>query len=274
MPERSPPRPRTEPLSRGELVHLRWAVPPLLVLVAGNLVFDLAGPGYGQIGARLLAEHTAGDAPLRRAVLAAASITWATAALAFVLLGVGALAGAWRLINECVQGRARRPFLLFAAAASALGFANLLLADLLELPLQAIYRVTLDALRAQAAVDEGRVAIVGAFVAGINVMAVVVPAMLLAAAAASALPPRAGWNEATLARRAMQVREVVGVTAAFLGAGVLHMGAWTHLAGATLSAEADATLDVVAGPVTLFWGMTFTLMTAAFYVPVASTAVG
>ena len=269
MEEGSSPRLRTEPLARAELVHLRWAVPPLLVLIAGNLFFDLAGAGYGRVGAQLLADHAGGDAPLRGAVLAAAAITWATAALAFILLGAGALVASWRLVNERVQGRARRPFLLFAAGASLLGFANLVLADLADLPLEAIYRVTLDALRAEPMLDGGRVAIAGAVVAGINVMAVVVPAMLLAAGAASALPPRAGWNDRTLARRALQVREVVGVTAAFLVAGVLHMGAWTHLAGATLSAEADATLDLVAAPVTLFWGTTFTLMTAAFYLPLA-----
>jgi hypothetical protein len=56
----------------------------------------------------------------------------------------------------------------------------------------------------------------------------------------------ASWLEARLdppepvrarpfARRAQQIRRVVAMAAAFMVAGVLHMGAWTHLAGATLS---------------------------------------
>jgi hypothetical protein len=270
MPDDPPSRIRTAPLSRAELGHLRWGVPPLLVLLGGNLVFDLTGPGYGRIAARLVTEDAAADAPVRSAVLSAAALGWGAFALVYLAVSIGALVVSWRILDSRVQGRARRPFLLFAFVASLLGFANLVIVDIAGLPMRAIYFVTLEALYAEPTVDRWRADVVVGVVAFINVMSVIVPALFLAAGAAAALPPVAGWNEATLARRALQVREIVAIAAAFMVAGVLHMGAWTQLAGATLGAEANAVLDTVAVPVTLFWGTTFTLMIAAFYLPLAA----
>ncbi len=266
----TPSRLRTKPLSRGELRHLRWGVPPLVVLLAGNLLFDLSGPGYGRIAARLLAEDAMSDTPLRDAALTGAALSWGALALVYLAVGAGALLASWRILNTRVQGPARRPFLLFALAASTLGFANLVTVDLAGLPLRAIFAVTIEALRAEPAVEPWRVDVVAAIVSLINVASVVVPALFLAAGAATAMPPVAGWTETTLARRALQVREIVAIAAAFMVAGVLHMGAWTQLAGATLDGDANTTLDKVAVPVTLFWGTTFTLMIAAFYLPIAA----
>lgn len=263
------PRRRTEPLTAAELRNLWWAVPSLAVLLVANLLFELTGDGYGRL-ASLLAETATptGDAA-REAVHAAAALTWATLALVYLCAGAAAAIGSWRIVGERVRGRARRPFLLFAAGVTVLGLLNLAFADLTDAPMRDIYVVTRDALRASPAVGPARLAALTAVLTFINVMSVFVLALLFAAAAASALPPMAGWNEATLALRALQVRRFVALAAAFMVAGVLHMGAWTHWAGATLSAAADVALDEVAAAATIFWGATFTLMIAAFYVPVS-----
>lgn len=260
---------RTAPLTAGELWHLGWAVPPLAVLLLANLLFELVGGGYARAAAQLFATTAASSDIVRDSAQAAAAINWATLALVYLCVSAGASVGAWRIISDRVEGRARRPFMMFAFGVTVVGLLHLVAIDVARLPLRAIFAVTFDALSISPALRPMQVAVIGSVVALINVMSVVVPALFLAAAAASALPPVAGWNETTLAHRALQVRQFVGIAAAFMVAGVLHMGAWTHWAGATLSAAADAALDEVALPVTLFWGTTFTLMIASFYLPVA-----
>lgn len=269
MDDASSPRRRTAPLTADERRHLWWAVPPLAVLLAANLLFELAGGGYARVAAQLLATSRTEGEIVRDAVQAAGAISWATLALVYFCVSVGATVGAWRILNERVGGQARRPFMLFITGVLLLGLLHLIVADLTGASLRAIFAVTFDALSTSPSAMFAPVGVIGAIVAFINVMSVFVPALLLTAAAASALPPLAGWNETTLARRALQVRHIVALAAAFMVAGVLHMGAWTHWAGATLTADADAALDQVAVAVTLFWGTTFTLMIASFYLPVA-----
>ncbi len=270
MEESSTSRLRTRPLSRAELDYLWLGVPPLAVLFLANIVFELAGNGYARLGETLVVVGDGtGAGPEREAVLAAASLSWAATALLYVCIIVAAAVGAWRILNTRVQRRARRPFVVFTMVATLLGLANLAVADTFDLPLSAIFRVTLEALRMEPSVTGGHAAAAGFVVALINVLSVFVPALLVTTAAASALPPVQGWNERSLARRALQLREIVGLSSAFMVAGVLHMGAWTQLAGATLASDADLALDVAAVAVTLYWGTTFTLMIASFYVPVA-----
>lgn len=263
-----PAPPRTAPLTAGELWHLSWAIPPLTVLLVANLLFELTGGGYGRVGERLL-ETAARNDGARDAVEAAAAISWATLTLVYLFVSAGATLGAWRIIDARVRKRARRPFILFTLGVTLTGLVHLAAVDVTGAPLRAIFGVTAQALAASPAISAIQREVIAVVLGLINVMSVVVPALLLTAAAASALPPVAGWNEATLARRALQVRRIVAYAAGFMVAGVLHMAAWTHWAGATLSAEGDATLDRVAATVTLFWGTTFTLMIASFYLPVA-----
>ena len=244
-------------------------MPPLAVLLVANLLFELVGGSYARVAAQLLETRaTPGDIE-RDAVFAAAAISWATLALVYVCVSAGVIVGAWRILNERVQGPARRPFTLFIGGVTLVGLLHLVAISVAEAPLLAVFAVTRDALLTSPAIEAGRVAVVGTVLALINVMSVFVPALLLTVAAASALPPVAGWKETTLARRALQIRRVVTMAAAFMVAGVLHMGAWTHWAGATLSAAGNEALDEVALAVTLFWGTTFTLMIASFYLPAA-----
>jgi hypothetical protein len=262
-------RRRTAPLTADERRHLWWAVPPLAVLLVANLLFELAGGGYARVAEQLLATTAAGGDIARDAVGAAAAISWATLVLVYLCVSAGATIGSWRILNERVEGRARRPFVLFAVGATLLGLMNLVAVNLTQSPLLAVFAVTFDALSASPAIGSLQVAVIGAVVALINVMSVFVPALLLAAAAASAcrLSP-AGTRRRS---RAVPCRSATSWAWPPLSwsPGVLHMGAWTHWAGATLAAAADVSLDQIAVTVTLFWGTTFTLMIASFYLPVA-----
>jgi hypothetical protein len=260
-------RGRTAPLSRTERRHLWWAAPPLAVFVLANVVFDLIGGGYATVGRDLIAAADGDGEAHRAAVVVAAALGWAGSALIFVLVGVGVAVAAWRVLSARVRGRARVPFLVFIAVVAFGNLAHLFVVDRADTALRGIFSVTLDALRAEPMVSADEATAARLVVAAINVMSGIVPAFFIAAAVATTLPPLAGWNPVTLARRARQIRQVVALAAAFMVAGVLHMGAWTQLAGATLATEADHAFDLVAVAVTLFWGAVFTSMIASFYLP-------
>jgi hypothetical protein len=187
--------------------------------------------------------------------------------LVYVVVAGGSAAAGLQVLRSRVRGPALRPFRRLALAIAAVGLAHLALVDALVLPLRAIFHVTYDTLAAGGALDPVRLLGVRALVGLINVMSVVVPAVVLTAAAATALPPLEGWDEASLVRRSRQVKEIVGVAAAFMVAGVLHMGAWTHWADALVP---GGELGRLATGVTLYWSAAFTLMIAAFYLPVAT----
>lgn len=254
MSELPPGRVRTAPLTPAERRHLWWAAPPLAVLVLAHLFFDVTGGRYGEVARTLVADVPGDGADGRAAVVAAAVLGWAGLALVYLVVAAGAAGGAVRLLTSRVRGRARRPFLVFALAVTAAGLAHLGLVDRFDRPLADIFGVTVDALAAEPTVGGVQVAAMAAAVTVINVASVAVPALFLAAAAATTLPPGASWSEASLAGAARAIRQVVAIAAGFMVAGVLHMGAWTQLAGATLSAEGDHRHDLVAVAVTLFWG--------------------
>ena len=106
----------------------------------------------------------------------------------------------------------------------------------------------------------------------VNVQAMVVPVVALLAACSTLAPPRVG-NRPDPEFYAVQMRhlkEVLTAVSAILVAGVLHMGAWLRWPAA-LIADKDAHEAVLgtALAITLFWGVTFTLMLVSTYLPAA-----
>ena len=257
-------RVRTERLTSADLRSLWWAAPPLAVLVLANSMFELVGGAYAE---RAFATVTVGAGAPPDAAAIAAGFAWSATAMVYLVVGLGTAAAMLRIVRSRVRGVAVRPFRRFALAVIAIGLVHLLIVDGFGLPLGGIFHVTMTGLEASGLVMPWRQSAIALVVGAINVMSVAVPALIVTAAAASALPPLGGWDEASLVRRVRQVKRGVGVAAAFMVAGVLHMGGWTHWAGA-LTGMAD--LDTLATAVTLYWGTAFTLMIASFYLPVAS----
>ncbi len=106
----------------------------------------------------------------------------------------------------------------------------------------------------------------------VNVQAMVVPVVALLAACSTLAPPMAGHqpDPAFYALQMRRLKEVLATSSAILVAGVLHMGAWLRWPAA-LIADKDAHEAVLgtALAITLFWGVTFTLMLVSTYLPAA-----
>ncbi len=106
----------------------------------------------------------------------------------------------------------------------------------------------------------------------INVEAVVVPVVAILAACSTLASPLRGdqADPDFCATQMKRLKEVLGASSAVLVAGVLHMGAWLRWPAALISDKAahEAVLGA-AMAVTLFWGVTFTLMLVSTYLPAA-----
>jgi len=106
----------------------------------------------------------------------------------------------------------------------------------------------------------------------VNVQAMVVPVVALLAACSTLAPPSSGDkpNPEFCAMQLTRLKEVLTAASAILVAGVLHMGAWLRWPAALIADKAahEAVLGAALA-ITLFWGVSFTLMLVSTYLPAA-----
>ena len=106
----------------------------------------------------------------------------------------------------------------------------------------------------------------------VNVQAVIVPIVVLLAACSTLAPPVTGNlpNPEFCALQMKRLKEVLTAAAAILVAGILHMGAWLRWPAALVADKnAHEAMLGAALAITLFWGVTFTLMLVSTYLPAA-----
>lgn len=106
----------------------------------------------------------------------------------------------------------------------------------------------------------------------VNVQAMVVPIVALLAACGTLAPPISGVtpDPTFYASQMRRLKEVLTAASALLVSGILHMGAWLRWPAALVADNAgqEAVLGTALA-ITLFWGVTFTLMLVATYLPAA-----
>jgi hypothetical protein len=104
----------------------------------------------------------------------------------------------------------------------------------------------------------------------INILAAVTPIILLLAVCATLRLPMVPCrlHRDTLAKRMLRLKEIINVGSAFLVFGVLHMGMWLNWT-ASLVKNPDLTAKIAgaAWSISAYWGVAFTLVLAATYVP-------
>ncbi|OQW33797.1 MAG: hypothetical protein A4E19_02815 [Nitrospira sp. SG-bin1] len=106
----------------------------------------------------------------------------------------------------------------------------------------------------------------------VNVQAMVVPVVALLAACSTLAPPPTGRrpDPEFYAMQLTRLKEVLAAASAILVSGVLHMGAWLRWPAALIAdPAAHESVLGAALAITLFWGVTFTLMLVSTYLPAA-----
>lgn len=106
----------------------------------------------------------------------------------------------------------------------------------------------------------------------VNIQAVIVPVVALLAACSTLASPVSGQppDPKFYASQMKRLKEVLTAASALLVSGILHMGAWLRWPAALVTDKAgqEAVLGTALA-ITLFWGVTFTLMLVSTYLPAA-----
>ncbi len=102
----------------------------------------------------------------------------------------------------------------------------------------------------------------------INILAAVTPIILLLAVCATLRLPKEPCRPDILAKRMARLKEIINVGSAFLVFGILHMGLWLNWTASLVKDPAlSAKIAGAAWSISAYWGVAFTLVLAATYVP-------
>ena len=243
-------------------IHL--ALYPIIVFIVGNLMFDEIGNLFAVHGL----QQTESILPsANHHEVIAGGHTWAASANAYLLIMLFTMTILCQWIWTKARGRLAAFYLFISGTLISLGLTYLVHIDTNNRPIKAIFLVTFRSLRLNEYLQKNlAINTVSNTLATINILSIIVTAMLCAFAPLLARKPINGWTEKELFNRVKDLRLITVVASAFLIAGTLHMHAWMAWSTEILNTES---LEAVINSVTFYWGSVFTIMLAAFYVPIS-----
>lgn len=261
-------------LREGEGSALLLAVPPLLVVVGAHLLFDINAFDLVDLGKALVASLTAsaaGEPGLGvRLAVSEARIVWSLTVFLNFCAAMSLTVAAVMILRRSVSLRGLRFFLPVGVLLIVFGIASLIHAGLAATPMSGIFTFTFDSLVAIHGAADPFVRAVWVQVQVLNLLTVVAPVLALMAACSTLAPPKRGGlgDVAFLSGQLTYLKAILNLGSVYLVAGILHMGVWLRWPGAVVGDETlrERILDHAFG-VSLYWGGTFTVMIAAFYVP-------
>ncbi|MAE66410.1 MAG: hypothetical protein CMJ18_19240 [Phycisphaeraceae bacterium] len=255
--------------------HLLLLAPPLLTLLLAQLLFSLAFHGatdYLDVVWRQVGASSPGDDLLIRE--ATARFAWLGSAMLYFVAALYAIVSCAAFLFRGLSGRQRSTAFAACAVLCAAGLCLLFLQsrgagaqrvvifDFTWRSLQAfpggLSPIFLDAVRSILLI--------------INALAVIAPLFILVATCCTAArPPDAPEDEAAhVADRLRHLKELSTTAVVMMVAGVLHMGAWLQwTAGLVADADHARRIAALAVAITSYWGTSFSLLAAVFFLPPA-----
>lgn len=199
---------------------------------------------------------------------------WLTMVVLALVAGLYAFILCAMIIYQCHP----RPRLLVVTAVGLVfalgGVASIWALDETHTLYRAIFGFSYDNLRQAGPqrIGEHLLRYVMVVVSVVNVQSMIVPVVALLAACSTLAPPLSGLppDPKFYASQMKRLKEVLTATSAILVSGILHMGAWLRWPAALVAdrASQEAVLGTALA-ITLFWGVTFTLMLVTTYLPAA-----
>ncbi len=267
--------PRSDPLQRHELGCLAPAAAPLLVLLIASTLFEFVAFDLGETGRAIVPYLPTPDdwtveARLREAE---ARLVWGTSALIYYIVFLGCLLAFATLAHRSVKGPCLRRFVIVGGILAAAGVVQLAFSAYSGTSLAAIFYFTFRSLMVANAFPPFPLGAISLLVLIINVFAVIVPVVAIMTGCCILAPPAGGVPEGAeirhIRRLLREFRELLNFGSALLVVGILHMYAWLRWPAAMIDDAAIRSLvEKQALGVSLYWGANFTLMIAAFYIPV------
>ncbi len=270
------------PSPASDFRFLLLIIPPLFILVLATGLFEFSSnitvDDFHRLSDRLM--HSSQEASeqafnaIHFLVEVKSRYIWLTTVVLVLVAGLYAFLLCAMLIYQCHS----RPRLLAVTAvglAFALGgVASIWALDETHTLYRAVFGFSYDNLRQAGPqrISEQLLRYVLVVVSVVNVQALIVSVVALLAACSTLAPPTSGLppDSTFYALQMTRLKEVLTAASAILVSGILHMGAWLRWPAALVTDKAgqEAVLGTALA-ITLFWGVTFTLMLVATYLPAA-----
>ena len=277
---------RRETLRLAELAGLIPAALPLVVFLLSGILYEAVAFNSTDLAAVII-DNLPEDAEMDGSLIlreSAARLSWATSILLYLVVGTGISVAAIRTLRRLAGGYHLLVLGVSGMIIIAVSLAYMMRAADQRMALSGVYYFTHDVLSASSLLPDKSVQIIGLIVNFINGFGVIVPAFLLISGSAvlvAVLPSdaagRPGPDHAGKDRllrnsvfKMRNLREIISLGSALMVGGVVHMGAWTRWPAAIVD-DPDLIVEIqnASLAVCVYWGATFSLMIATFYLPVA-----
>ncbi len=259
--------------------HGYWLIllPPLFVLVLASILFELSMHTNSMEWLTILSTHIASQdfSPIQSKLIEmkVRYIWLATVLINFVVCLYAASLGGIIIYRSHTQKRLMTVTII-GSILIIVGLISLIVSSATGNALyKIIYYFSFSTLQATGLYSQTFLGHVEFLLLAINILAVIVPSIVLLAAA-SALAPSPKQTDDDLTHLTTQMRHLNGVLnmgSALLVGGILHMSAWLRWPTSLLNDPTElAALSETVLSITIFCGATFTLMLIATYGPAAS----
>lgn len=270
------------PPSVSDYRFLLLSIPPMFILLLATGLFEFSSnitvDNFHDLTKRLM--HSSADAPdqafsaIHFLVEVKSRYIWLTTVVLALVAGVYAFSLCAMIIYQCHPRSQLFVVTAIGAVFALSGVAFVWSLDETHTLYRAVFGFSYDNLRQAGTqrISEHLLRYVMVVVSVVNVQALIVPVAALLAACSTLAPPTSGQapDPTFYALQMTRLKEVLTAASAILVSGILHMGAWLRWPAALVGDKAgqEAVLGTALA-ITLFWGVTFTLMLVATYLPAA-----
>jgi len=251
---------------------LRFVVLPLAVFVLANVIFSLTAFNLDLLVAAIIKLIHSGRMSMTPFMEARARLTWATMVLLFyaTLIAVGAFCVA--IMRRSLTAKGKVAFVIAGALLALAVLGHMAYSGHFRTEFSYIFFYTFDPLAASQRYTANQLLAIKALVGGINVLVALVAILALITGCCILSEHQEPHKSKldSLAEKMRQLKMFIGMVSTLLVAGVLHTVAWLHWPAALIAKDplAKPVLDF-SEAMGLYWGVTFSLLIATFYIPAA-----
>lgn len=261
-------------LQQNYFAALRFVLLPLAVLLLADFIFTLVASDIDKLLAELKLLMESKPISINPFVEARLRLNWGTTVLLFYATLIAVSIFNIAVIRQSLAGKKKVVFISIGAFITFIVLGHLAYSSYFRTEFSYIFFFTFDTLTASKYYSEAQLFAIKGLVSGINVMAAIVSTLALVTGCCimADKKKRSKDDLQSLVIQMRQLKKFIGIVSIMLVAGVLHMIAWLHWPTALIK-EKSIAIHVVnfSEAIGLYWGATFSLLIATFYVPAAWT---
>jgi hypothetical protein len=253
-------------------VALRFVLLPLAIFLLANVIFSLVASDIDQLVSGLKKLIGLKQISIDPFVEARLRLNWGTTVLLFYSTLIAVSIFCIAIIRQSFLGKRKAVFIAVGAFIALAVLGHVAYSGYFRTEFSYIFFFTFDALTASEYYSDSQLAAIKWLVSGINVMSAIVSTLALVTGCCIFADKNKikKFDVNILVTQMRQLKKFISIVSVMLVAGVLHMIAWLHLPTA-LIADKSLAKHVIefSEAMGLYWGATFSLLIATFYIPAA-----